>query len=50
MMNNGNDIMDHLHDANVLFDENINGLSKKKKGKISRRTKKKKWKRRKRKQ
>jgi U3 small nucleolar ribonucleoprotein protein LCP5 len=41
MMNNGNDIMDHLHDADVLFDENLNGLSKKKKGKMSRRTKKK---------
>jgi U3 small nucleolar ribonucleoprotein protein LCP5 len=41
MMNNGNDIMDHLHDADVLFDENLSGLSKKKKGKMSRQTKKK---------
>ena len=38
--NNGNDIMDHIHDADVLFDDNLNGLSKKKKGKLSRRTKK----------
>ncbi|CAF3156409.1 unnamed protein product [Rotaria sp. Silwood2] len=40
MMNNDNDIMNHIHDANVLFDDNINGLTKKKKGKMSRRTKK----------
>lgn len=40
MTNNGNDIMDHLHDADVLFDDNLNGLTKKKKGKLSRRTKK----------
>lgn len=39
-MNNGNDIMDHLDDANVLFDDNLNNLTKKKKGKMSRRTKK----------
>jgi U3 small nucleolar ribonucleoprotein protein LCP5 len=40
MMKNENDIMDHIHDANILFDDNINDLKKKKKGKISRRTKK----------
>jgi len=40
MMTNGNDIMDHIHDANVLFDDNMTGLTKKKKGKLSRRTKK----------
>ncbi|CAF1576355.1 unnamed protein product [Adineta steineri] len=40
MMPNGNDIMDHIHDASVLFDDKSNGSSKKKKGKMSRRTKK----------
>ncbi|CAF0877141.1 unnamed protein product [Adineta ricciae] len=40
MANNGNDIMDHLHDADVLFDDNFNGGTKKK-GKMSRQTKKK---------
>ncbi|CAF1041479.1 unnamed protein product [Rotaria sordida] len=40
MMNNDNDITNHIHDANILFDDNINGLTKKKKGKMSRRTKK----------
>ncbi|UJR31834.1 hypothetical protein I4U23_019311 [Adineta vaga] len=40
MTNNGDDIMDHLHDADVLFDDNFNGSTKKKKGKMSRRTKK----------
>jgi len=41
MDTNTNDVMDHLHDANILFDENLNGLTKtKKKGKLSRQTKK----------
>jgi U3 small nucleolar ribonucleoprotein protein LCP5 len=40
MTTNGEDIMDHIHDADVLFDDNLNGLKKKKKGKMSRRTKK----------
>ncbi|CAF1377934.1 unnamed protein product [Rotaria magnacalcarata] len=40
MMNNDNDIMSHLDDANVLFDDNPKGLTKNKKGKMSRRTKK----------
>jgi U3 small nucleolar ribonucleoprotein protein LCP5 len=40
MSKNGNDVMDHIHDADVLFDENTNGMSKKKKGKMSRQTKK----------
>jgi U3 small nucleolar ribonucleoprotein protein LCP5 len=40
MVNNGNDITDHLHDADILFDDNINGSTKKKKGKMSRQTKK----------
>jgi U3 small nucleolar ribonucleoprotein protein LCP5 len=40
MMGNGDDVTDHLHDADVLFDDNFNGSSKKKKGKLSRRTKK----------
>jgi U3 small nucleolar ribonucleoprotein protein LCP5 len=40
MMTNGNDIMDHIHDADILFDDNLNDLTKKKKGKMSRRTKK----------
>ncbi|CAF0915221.1 unnamed protein product [Adineta steineri] len=39
MMPNGNDIMDHIHDASVLFDDKLSGSSKKK-GKMSRRTKK----------
>jgi len=33
MMTNGNDIMDHLHDANVFIDDNLRNLTKKKKGK-----------------
>ena len=41
MASNGDDIMDHIHDADVLFDDNFNSSSKKKKGKMSRRTKKK---------
>jgi len=40
MMKNENDVMDHIHDANILFDDNINDLKKMKKGKMSRRTKK----------
>jgi U3 small nucleolar ribonucleoprotein protein LCP5 len=40
MVNNGNDITDHLHDADILFDDNVNGSTKKKKGKMSRQTKK----------
>jgi len=40
MMTNGNDVMDHIQDANVLFDDNLNDSTKKKKGKMSRRTKK----------
>jgi len=41
MITNENDIMDHIHDANILFDDNLNDLTKKKKkGKLSRRTKK----------
>lgn len=40
MTNNDNDVMSHLQDADVLFDDNLKGLSKKKKGKMSRRTKK----------
>jgi len=41
MMTNTNDIMNHLNDAEVLFNEDFNSSAKKKKGKISRRTKKK---------
>ena len=37
---NGNDVLDHLNDADVLFDENRRGSDKKKKGKVSRKTKK----------
>jgi len=40
MMTNGNDVMDHLHDANVFIDDNLRNLTKKKKGKMSRQTKK----------
>lgn len=41
MMNDGSDVMKHLDDANVLFDEQFNGSKSKKKGKMSRQTKKK---------
>lgn len=41
LMNDGSDVMKHLDDANVLFDEKFNGSTKKKKGKMSRQTKKK---------
>jgi hypothetical protein len=40
MMANGSEVMDHMHDADVLYDDNLNGSMKKKKGKLSRRTKK----------
>lgn len=41
MSNNDNDITSHMHDADVLFDDKFDGSSKKKKkGKMSRRTKK----------
>ena len=37
---NGNDVLDHLDDADVLFDDNHRGSDKKKKGKLSRKSKK----------
>jgi U3 small nucleolar ribonucleoprotein protein LCP5 len=42
MNSNGNDITDHLHDADILFDDKTNGFNDrtKKKNKISRKTKK----------
>ncbi|CAF1198553.1 unnamed protein product [Rotaria sp. Silwood1] len=40
IINNDNDIINHIHDANILFDDNLNNLTKKKKSKLSRRTKK----------
>ena len=42
MTNDGSDVMKHLDDANILFDEqHLNGSTSKKKSKMSRRTKKK---------
>lgn len=41
MATNNNDIMEHLNDAEILFNEDFNSGSKKKKAKMSRRTKKK---------
>ena len=40
MPTNDNDIINHMHDVNVLFDDKFNRLTRKKKSKMSKRTKK----------